>query len=209
MKYLTTFRTKRGQWVRVREMLPADVNHLVHLYRHLSPESLYARFQEPATDLHPMRVLEEARQLAESGYRQGKGLLAFVDLPGQPGVPIAGARFVRVAPGVAEISITVRDDYQGQGVGSHLVGLLIQEARKQGIHTIIAHVQAYNRAAMSLIHRYGLPYTRQHYGPEVYLEIDISSVPINGTIPPFETAREPVRVPPARPARIADIASSG
>ncbi len=199
--YVMTFKLRDGRTVRVRRMLPADVNHLVHIYRYLSPESLYLRFQEPAANLPPIRVLEEARRLAESGYTQGKGFLAFVDLPGKPGAPIAGARYVRVSPEAAEISITVRDDFQRQGVGSNLLTILLREARSEGIRKIIANVSVQNQAILHLLNRFPWPIRKERYGPELYIEADISAVTITEKAPSYENSMAPTRSPRIQPGR--------
>lgn len=168
------FKTTDGRTVTVRRMLPADVNHLVTLYRHLSPETLYARFQEPAANLPPWRVLNEARALAENGYRQGQGVLAFVDIAGQGPTPVAAARYIRLSPDAAETSITVRDDFQRQGIGRHLLAILAEEARKEGITKLIANVSATNRGVLKLLSRAPYPAKREHYGPEMSVELDLT-----------------------------------
>ena len=200
---LATFYTTDGQRIVVRRMLPADVNHLVAIYRHLSPESIYLRFQEPVTNLSPVRVLDEARHLAAIRSDQGKGLLAFVETTDGVRHPIAGARYLRVAPDVAEISITVRDDFQRKGVGRQLLALLVREARRDGVRKIVANVSAQNRAILHLINQLAAPVRREHYGPELYIEVDISDLAIE-PIWSFETATGQVPRPQTPPGRSAD-----
>jgi len=174
------FKTKDGRTVTVRRMLPADVNHLAALYRHLSPETLYARFQEPAANLPPLRVLNEARALAESGYRQGKGFLAFVDIPGQGLTPVAGARYIRLTPDAAETSITVRDDFQKQGIGKQLLAILAEEARKEGVTRFIANISANNRGVQQLLNHAPYPAKREHFGSEMSIELALNPKKASG-----------------------------
>ncbi len=201
---LYIFHTRDGQKVLVRPMLPADVNHLAHLYRHLSPESLYLRFHEPAVGLPPLFVLEEARKIAEAAATQGKGFLAFVAFPDGHREPIAGARYLRVGEDKAEVSITVRDDYQGKGVGKQLLALLLREARRDGIRKLTAYVSAQNRAVLHLLNQFPLPVHREHLGPELYIEVDIANLEL---IEPVITFGKPTvqaqkrRGPPARSAK--------
>ncbi len=161
-----TFQAADGQTIMVRRMLPADVNLLVHIYRHLSAESLYQRFREPVANLSPLRVLEEARELAESGYTRGKGFLTFADLPNATGVPVAGARYIRTGENTAEASITIRDDFQRKGIGSRLLNLLIEEARRDGIHTLTANIGANNNAVLRLLSHCVYPQKRERFGSE-------------------------------------------
>ena len=174
-----TFQTTDGQTVRVRRMLPADVNQLAYIFKYLSPDTVYMRFREPAFQLTPLQVLQEARSLAEAGYRRGKGFLAFVDLPERPGTPIGGARYVRVGDDAAEVAVTIRDDFQRKGVGTQLLNILIEEARRDGVRRLIAHVDANNRAVLGLLNRYPLPHRREQQGSEITFEFDLTRPPFN------------------------------
>ncbi len=171
-----TFKTADGQLVMVRRMLPADINHLVDIYRHLSEESLYQRFREPAANLSPLRILQEARALAEAGSSKGKGFLAFVDTPEKKGVPIAGARYIRLEPDVAEAAITVRDDFQKKGVGAHLLDILIAEMRQDGIRKLLANTSATNSAVIRMLNHTPYPQKREHFGPEISIELDLTKM---------------------------------
>ncbi len=56
---------------------------------------------------------------------------------------------------IAEIALTVRDDYQGQGVGTELLAYLIYVAKKSGLLGITAVVLTENRAMLHLIEKLG------------------------------------------------------
>jgi GNAT superfamily N-acetyltransferase len=77
-------------------------------------------------------------------------LVAHVD--GDPR-PAAMARLVRDArdPSAGEIAFEVADVYQGRGIGTRLVELLLADVRGAGITRINALVQTSNRAALSLL----------------------------------------------------------
>jgi ribosomal protein S18 acetylase RimI-like enzyme len=79
-------------------------------------------------------------------------LVAWVD--GDP-APAASARLVRsVADGhLAEIAFEVADCYQGHGIATALVRMLIADARAAGITRVEGLVQPSNGAAVSLLRR--------------------------------------------------------
>jgi ribosomal protein S18 acetylase RimI-like enzyme len=52
-----------------------------------------------------------------------------------------------------EIAFEVADSYQGYGIGTHLVRLLLTDARAAGITRVDALVQTSNRAALDLLRR--------------------------------------------------------
>ncbi len=204
-----TFQTTDGQTVTVRRMLPADVNQLVYIYRQLSPESFYQRFREPASNLSPMRILEEARALAEAGYNQGAGFLAFVDLPERRGVPIAGARYICIGDDVAEVAITVCDAFQKRGVGARLLAILIEEALRESVRRLVANVDANNSAVLQLLNRYTYPQKREQVGSEILIEFDISQEGVSHSASTGRKATGPGpkrRIPPVHNARIAAFA---
>lgn len=64
----------------------------------------------------------------------------------------------RAQPTNAEIAIVVRDDVQGQGIGSLLGAQLMQAAGRLGITTICAGLLAENTASLRLIRRLSTPY---------------------------------------------------
>ena len=77
---------------------------------------------------------------------------AYVD--GDP-LPAAMARMVRDAHDrrAGEIAFEVADTYQGCGVGTQLVELLLAHGRAAGIERVDALVQPSNRAALDLLRR--------------------------------------------------------
>jgi len=203
MKHQTpvTFQTNDGQTITVRRLLPADVNQLVYIYRRLSNESRYKRFGEPATNHSPLQVLEEARSLALDGFTRGKGFIAYADLPDRPAAPIAGVRYIRTGKDTAEVAITVSDAFQKKGVGTRLLEILFQEARKDGIRTITANISANNTAVLHLLSNSAYPQKRKNYGPEVVVEFDLTEGALTRPAADAETARGPAPKPRIRPVR--------
>jgi RimJ/RimL family protein N-acetyltransferase len=70
-------------------------------------------------------------------------------------------RYIHVSPGVAEIAVSVRDDYQQQGIGTMLVQHAVAAARNDGLHHLLASILPENTAALRLMSRLELPYTAQ------------------------------------------------
>src|SRR3974390_2178327 len=79
-------------------------------------------------------------------------LVAYVDEDQQPA---AMARVVRSADDrrTGEIAFEVADPYQGCGLGTQRVELLLADARVAGIGRVDAVVQTSNRAALDLLRR--------------------------------------------------------
>lgn len=170
------FTTATGLQVSFQRLRPEDAPYIVDLFQHLGPESRYRRFQIPLEHPDPAWVEKTARDLADV-REPGEGWLAFADLPGQPHTCIGGGRFIATGAGVAEASVTVRDEFQGQGLGSEIMRLLFTEARKAGIHTLTAYVQSPNRAVFAMLAHFDLPYRRSTHQGETMIEVDLSDGP--------------------------------
>ena len=54
-----------------------------------------------------------------------------------------------------EHSVYVKDDYQGKGVGSALLSRIIDHAKKQQIHVLVAGVDTSNEASIRFHQRFG------------------------------------------------------
>ena len=149
--YVYTFTTKKGQLLKLRPLQADDAHHLVDLFNHMGPTSRYLRFNLALTNPDPDLVWSEARRLAQIDPEKDGAWLAFCEMPDQPIAPVAGVRYMRVEPQVAEASLAVRDDMQNQGIGTELLKFLVERAREAGIRRLVASAQRGNRALWRLL----------------------------------------------------------
>jgi GNAT superfamily N-acetyltransferase len=135
-----------GRAVVLRLAGPGDVPAITSLYLGLSPESFYRRFntEQPAAAL--------VAQLA--GFGTGDACLVAA-APSDPGRVVAEARCVPIAPGTAELALTVADGYQGAGLGHILLDALVERARAAGLERLRAVVLLANTPMLRLLQRYG------------------------------------------------------
>jgi GNAT superfamily N-acetyltransferase len=137
-----------GRPVLIRPIAPDDKERLREGFGRLSEESRIRRFLSPVAELTD----EQVRHLTEVDYVDHMAWVA-VD-PSAPALPGIGvARYVRVAgePTVAEAAVTVVDEYQGQGIGTMLLGALAISARAAGITTFSAYVLEANVPMMEIL----------------------------------------------------------
>ena len=132
----------------VRPIRPDDRELIRDAVAYTSPETYYQRFHAYKRSFSD----PELTYLTEVDGDEHVALIA-VDRE-RPDMLVGIARFVRVAPGSAEaeLAITVHDPYQGRGVGTHLMRLLVDAARSRGVSRLRAIVQADNRAMIRLMH---------------------------------------------------------
>lgn len=172
-----TFETKKGHPAWIRPLQADDTPLLIELFAYMSPESRYQRFQYASTEPDPEFVWREAEKLARIGPEQGAAWLAFVDFPEHTGVPAGGVRYMFVSEGVAELAVTVRDDMQRLGIGSHLLRFALRQAREQGVRRLVAQVRRDNKAVWQLLRSLEIPFERTHEGSNSYVEVELDALP--------------------------------
>lgn len=136
--------TRDGSSLRVRPIEPGDKRALADGFARLSEQSRYRRFFAPlsslkATDLH---------YLTDVDHRDHEAIIGFDAASGDA---VGVARFVRSEdPRVAEVAVTVIDDWQGRGVATALLEQLVVRAREEGVERFLALVLEENEAAIEL-----------------------------------------------------------
>lgn len=133
-----------GSSLLMRPIEPDDREALVDGFSRLSPESRYRRFFAPLTKLNET----DLRYLTEVDHSNHEAIIATV--PGS-GEMVGVARFVRSEePKVAEVAVTVADDWHGRGVATALLEMLVSRAREEGIECFLALILDENDAAIEL-----------------------------------------------------------
>jgi GNAT superfamily N-acetyltransferase len=134
--------------VRLRQGRPSDKELLLRGFERLSPESRYRRFLAPMPELTEGMV----RYLTEIDHHDHEAVIALDERTGE-GVGVA--RYVRSQerPDVAEVAVTVIDDWQGRGLGTLLLDAVSARAREEGISSFTALLLAANEEMMDLFRR--------------------------------------------------------
>jgi acetyltransferase len=166
-----TFTTKNGSPVHVRPLEAEDAPYLVDLFENMGEDSRYQRFLQAVGKPDMDRVWTEAEHIAGDAMVRGRGLIAFCDRADRPDVPVAAVRFVLLNAEQAEISISVRDDMQGMGIGAQLLGLLIDEAKARDITRLVGLVQNDNMAMWHILKKQGYRMTRQPDGTYTFMTL--------------------------------------
>lgn len=170
--------TKAGTPLLIRHIRPSDTSLLVDFFYHLSERTLSLRFATAVVNVPLERVVHEAAHIASLDPASADGLLALETIHGIDHI-VAVARLAGATATTAEFAMTVRDDFQGHGVGSFLFDLLIQIALARGLHTLTASVLAENRPMLTLIRRAGFPIhiETSHGESEVVMYLSSEALP--------------------------------
>ena len=140
------YRLADGRIVALRLAGPDDTPAITALYLGLSSESFYRRFY----------TARPAPELVAQFAGLGSGTVCLVaSAPAEPGGLVAEARYMPTAPGTAELALTVRDGYQGAGLGRLLLDALVERAHAGGLDRLRAVVLLENTPMLRLLQRYG------------------------------------------------------
>lgn len=169
----TTFETKTGLEIRVRYIEPDDAPFLVDIFEHMSSESRYRRFLQTLDHVSDTLVWREAERIANFHPDLAGGFIAFADVHDEVDVPIAAGRYVRFSQDldVAETAVSVRDDLHGLGIGTELLKLVAEEARRAGVIQLVATIQNENKAIWGALKH--LPYAIEKKTQGAYADVMI------------------------------------
>jgi RimJ/RimL family protein N-acetyltransferase len=147
---VTKARLRDGSEVFIARITPGDAPVLAEGFQRLSRESRELRFLTSKSRLSP----SELRYLTDVDGHDHEALGA-VDAATGRGVGVA--RFARLQPGgdVADVAVTVVDEWQRRGLGTLLLEELTARARAEGIARYTALVSGENEAAIKLLRNIG------------------------------------------------------
>ncbi|MEZ4516526.1 MAG: GNAT family N-acetyltransferase [Chloroflexota bacterium] len=150
---MVQFRAADNTLISVRPMQRDDAPYLIEIFGGLGEDSRYRRFNQWLANIDDDRIWLEAERIAQSTVGTGCGLLAFADLPEIENTPVGGVRYIRTNSEEAELAVSVTDEFQGLGIGTQLVQIIIEEARKEGIKRLIGVLQVDNAPIWGLMRK--------------------------------------------------------
>jgi GNAT superfamily N-acetyltransferase len=153
----------------VRPIRPDDDLRLRRTSERLSPQTIYRRFFSPLHALPP----DLLHRFTNVDHDDREALVA---LDGDE--IIAVVRWDRNAdhPDEAEVAMLVEDAWQHRGIGRALTQMLVEEAVRHHICTLIATVLSDNTPVrMLLTSTLGYPAAVQHDGPQTRLTFRIAA----------------------------------
>lgn len=159
---------RNGQQIEIRALKPADRNALLLAVKRASDRSLYRRF------FGIRREFSDAEVTAFVDV-DFKTRVALVAVSRENGLEViaAGARYIVIRPGAAEIAFTVLDAYQRQGIASILLRHLATLARAAGLSTLLAEVLPENTAMLRVFERSGLKAAQVRDGDLVHVTLQL------------------------------------
>ena len=158
---------KDGLEVRFRAIRPSDEEEMRKLFYRFSDEAVYYRYFSPVKSMPHAKTQE----YVNVDYR---GTMSIVGLVGDPGTGriIAEARYAKLPDHkYADTAYVVDEEYQGKGIATFLINMLVRIARERGIKGICADVIPTNRSMWKVLEK--TPYPLQAVRETDYYHITI------------------------------------
>jgi acetyltransferase len=150
-QYITRWQMKDASEVTIRPIRPEDEPLMVAFHHTLSDASVYLRyFQIQKLD---SRIAHEnlIRRCCVDYDREIALVVDHTNIQTGAHEILAVGRLIRLlGREEAELGVLVTDRHQGSGLGRELVARLIQIARTEKIHTIVAHILSENAPMLAL-----------------------------------------------------------
>jgi GNAT superfamily N-acetyltransferase len=140
-----------GSVVNVDQVHRTDAALLADGFARLSEETRRLRF----LTAKPRLTEAEVRYFTEVDHHDHEALGAIDPIDGR-GVGLARYIRDRDDPEVAEVAVTVADDWQGRGLGTELLRRITERAREEGIRQFTALVAVDNDTMLQLLHEIGV-----------------------------------------------------
>jgi len=145
-KIACSHKFKENLTVRFRAIKPSDEEEMRRLFYRFSDQAVYYRYFSPIKTM-PHKKMQE---YVNVDYRYTMSIVAIIDEPGVEKI-IGEARYVKSrGDAFADTAFIVDEQYQGRGISTYLLNLLIRSAREEGIAGFRADVLENNRAMLKV-----------------------------------------------------------
>ena len=168
-KYITPYRLKDGTEVLLRPIRPEDEPLEAELIRGLSEETKRFRFFQVIKEItHEMLV-----RFCNIDYDREMAIIAeYTDPKGKKRNVGVGRLIMDPSRKRGEFAVVVADDFQGKGLGTKLIDMLIEIANEKGLETIYGVVMPENTRMIELCKKLGFDV---RYTPEeVIVELNLT-----------------------------------
>ncbi|HYA43763.1 MAG TPA: GNAT family N-acetyltransferase [Syntrophobacteraceae bacterium] len=147
--YRSSLRLSTGETIEFRPLLPSDEFEFRNFFYSLKAETVYHRYFYNRKLFSHQDIQE---QWANVDYRKSISLVGLVSRGGHKEI-IAIGTYAEAEEGRAEFGLVIHEDFQGRGLGTHLLGALEKIAMENGYRGFTAVVLADNARMIHIIRK--------------------------------------------------------
>jgi ribosomal protein S18 acetylase RimI-like enzyme len=147
--YKSTLELSNGRAVHFRPLLPSDEFAYRNFFYALHAKTIYYRF------FYQMKLFSHEiiqKQLSAVDYRKNMSMVGFVQRYGHQEIVAIGT-YAQESDEQAEVAFVVREDFQGMGVATYLLGHLEDIAKENDYSGFVATVLPENQAMLAIFRR--------------------------------------------------------
>jgi acetyltransferase len=143
IEYVTARKTKTGN-LTIRPIRPEDEPLMVAFHRTLSDHSVQFRYFG-TLNLEDRILHQRLRRVCFIDYDREIALVADLENHDRTHQILGVGRLIKQhGSNEAEFALLIGDPWQGKGLGTELLKLLVSVGRKEGLHRIVGHIAADN-----------------------------------------------------------------
>ncbi|MEL6612072.1 MAG: bifunctional acetate--CoA ligase family protein/GNAT family N-acetyltransferase, partial [Bacteroidota bacterium] len=159
--YVETYTLKNGSAVTIRPIRPEDEPEVVAFHQDLDEQSVYLRYAG-TVKLSERIAHDRLARKCFIDYDREMALVAERDVDGRERPEIVGiGRLTRIPRTTErEYGMLVKDEFQGQGLGTELLRRLVQVGRDEGAERITADILRTNRGMQRASEKVGFTIVR-------------------------------------------------
>lgn len=164
--------TADGTEVFCRPIKPTDDKLLRDMLYSLSERSIAFRFFKPIKAF-PHRFVQEFTHV---NYANDMAIVGLIKDTGGERIVGVGRYFIDQKSNRAELSFLVRDDWQARGIGTDLLNILVDIARRRGVSGLDANVLSNNYQMLSVFANSGHSFTTRKTDDMYIVSLDMEVV---------------------------------
>jgi RimJ/RimL family protein N-acetyltransferase len=185
-EYKSAMRLKNGKTIDFRPLLPSDEFAFRNFFYSLQEKTIYFRF------FYKMKLFSHEvvqKQWASVDYRKNMSIIGLVQKGGHQEIMAIGS-YAMADEATAEVAFVVREDYQGKGVASYILGELERIAKFNDYNKFTATVLRENRGMLHVFKkRYPNARTLSDGGSDVTILMDFDDAVENVSLPEANDAQ--------------------
>jgi acetyltransferase len=171
-EYVTT-RKIGGVEVTIRPIRPEDEPLMVKFHKTLSDRSVHLRYFG-LVSLETRIMHQRLRRVCFIDYDREIALVADLKNPDGTHQILGVGRLIKEhGTDEAEFAVLISDPWQGKGLGSELLKLLVQIGRKEGLHLITGHIAPENTTMKTVSEQVGFSLYFDRQADEWLAEINL------------------------------------
>ncbi len=173
-QYLSRWVLRDGTPATIRPIRPEDEPLMVRFHETLSERSVYFRYMQ-MLQLSQRIAHERLSRLCFIDYDRAMALVVERRDP-HTGVDeiVAVGRLTRLSPWLAEFAIVIADAFQRQGIGSELLGRLVQVGRDERLRQIRADILPENLGMQRVSEKHGFRLRAEQDGRLIRAELNLA-----------------------------------